>query len=72
MRARKEERNQRLWAERKKGRPYKELEQEFGLSNSRCVKIFHNQERWNEEKKFRETYKSTAELKKMIEEKMKT
>lgn len=53
MRPRKEERNQRLWAERKKGRPFKELEQEFGLSNSRCVKIFHNQERWNEEKEIR-------------------
>lgn len=51
MRPRKEERNQRLWAERKKGRPYKELEKEFGLSNGRCVKIFHNQERWNAEKK---------------------
>lgn len=50
MRHRKEERNQKMLEDRKKGMYIKDVAQKYGLSQARTWTILHNQERWNAEK----------------------
>lgn len=47
MRARKEERNQYVWKEHRKGRQQKEIAKELGMSTGRICKIYHEQDRRN-------------------------
>ena len=51
MRARKEERNQKMLEDRKAGMKIKDIMQKYGLSQGRTSKILTNQERWNREKR---------------------
>ncbi len=53
MRARKEERNQAMLADRKKGMMVKDIAKKYGLCQSRTTVILQNQARWDEEKEIR-------------------
>lgn len=50
MRARKEERNQKMLKDRKAGMYIKDVAKKYGLCYARAWTILHNQERWNAEK----------------------
>ena len=68
MRARKEERNQYVWEQYRKGRTQKEIAKELGLSQGRVCKIYNNQDRWNAEKNS-ERRRNPDELPQYIKEK---
>ena len=49
MRARKEQRNQKMLEDRKAGMSQQEICRKYGLCQSRVSTILANQRRWNEE-----------------------
>lgn len=53
MRARKEERNQAMLADRKNGMYIKDIAKKYGLCFTRTRTILINQARWNEENEIR-------------------
>ena len=51
MRARKEERNQRMLEDKHAGVPLIEIAGKYNLSYSRTTMVLRNQERWNRERR---------------------
>lgn len=49
MRARKEQRNQKMLEDRERGMMVKDIAKKYGVCGSRATKILQNQRRWNEE-----------------------
>ena len=49
MRARKEQRNQMMLADRQRGMMVKDIAKKYGVCQGRASTILMNQQRWNEE-----------------------